>query len=128
MEIASAVSAHENIYVKQGFFGFRTKVYYKPTLSEVDSIRNYYTLSSGNEIQQFLLQFQNDPSCAEKAPLTLDCDPNGTYRLEVYTSRDGKFLALQLFRYAELEYHPVNGIKIYEGEEAALLKTALLEK
>ncbi|MBQ9665304.1 MAG: hypothetical protein IJV33_02375 [Bacteroidaceae bacterium] len=128
MEIAAAVSAHENIYVKQGFFGFRTKVYYKPTLSEVDSIRNYYTLSSGNEIHQFLLQFQNDPSCAEKAQLSMTYDPNGGYSLEMCVSRDGRFFALQLFRYSDLYYNAITDIKIYEGKEAELLRKALLKK
>lgn len=128
MEIAPAVTAHEHIYVKQRFLGFSTKVYYKPTLSLVDCTRNYYTLSSGNEIQQFLLKFQSDPKCAEKTHLSMHYDPNGNYSLEMCASRDGLFVALQLFRYSELSYNAVTDIKIYEGKEAELLYRVLHQK
>ncbi|MBR1666782.1 MAG: hypothetical protein IJ693_00740 [Bacteroidaceae bacterium] len=125
MEIAPAVTAHENIYVRQGFLGFNTKIYYKPTLSLVDCTRNYYALSSGNEIQQFLLKFQNNPTIAEKTQLRFIHDPNGNYCLEMCASSDGQFVALQLFRYSDLAYNAVTDIKIYEGKEAELLYRVL---
>ena len=127
MEIAPAVSAHQNIYVKQGFLGFGTKVYYRPTLSLVDCTRKYYTISSGNEIHQFLLKFQNDPRIAEKTHLSLQYDPNGNYCLETCIARDGQFAALQLFRYSDLAYNAVTDIKIYEGKEAELLRHVLCQ-
>ena len=128
LEIASAVSSHENIYVKHSFLGFGTKVYYRPTLSLVDSIRNYYTMSSGNALHQFLFLFQRNPSSAEGAKLQLDYDPNGNYSLEMCAARDGQFIALQLFRYSDLAYNPVTDILIREGKEAEVLCLVLRGK
>lgn len=125
MEMASVVTSHPHIFVKHGFLGLYSKVYYRPTLAEVDCIRNYYTVSSGNAIHQFLLKFQNDPSCAEHTHLKLDFDPNGNYCMELCVARDGSFCAVQLFRYGELEYVPVTEVKIYEGREAELLSGVL---
>lgn len=126
MEIAPVVSAHEHIETKKGFLGLSTKVCYTPTRSEVDSIRNYYTPASGSAIQQFLLRFQSDPASAAKAALSLTTDPNGNYSLEMCVSRDGHFMALQLFRYSDLAYQPITEVRIYEGQEAGWLKAALL--
>lgn len=125
MEMASVVASHPHIFVKHGFLGLYSKVYYRPTLAEVDCIRNYYTVSSGNAIHQFLLKFQNDPSCAEHTHLKLDFDPNGNYCMELCVARDSSFCAVQLFRYGELEYVPVTEVKIYEGREAELLSGVL---
>ena len=125
MEMASVVASHPHIFVKHGFLGLYSKVYYRPTLAEVDCIRNYYTVSSGNAIHQFLLKFQNDPSCAEHTHLKLDFDPNGNYCMELCVARDGSFCVVQLFRYGELEYVPVTEVKIYEGREAELLSGVL---
>ena len=69
MEMAPIVASHPHIFVKHGFFDLFTRVYYRPTLAEVDCIRNYYTVSSGNAIHQFLLKFQNAPTCAEHIQL-----------------------------------------------------------
>ena len=102
MEMASVVTSHPHIFVKQGFLGLFTNVYYRPTLAEVDCIRNYYTMSSGNALQQFLLKFQSDPACAEHTQLQLNFDPNGNYCMELCVARDRSFCAVQLFRYFSL--------------------------
>lgn len=125
LEIAPTVANHPNISIKTSMFGFRTKIYYKPTSTEIDCIRNYYTMSSGNAIHQFLLKFQHNPQCAEEAKLPLEQDDNGNYCLEVCSARDGQFIALQLFRYNNLAYNSVCEIKVFEGQEASMLKKAL---
>ena len=75
MEMAPIVASHPHIFVKHGFFDLFTRVYYRPTLAEVDCIRNYYTVSSGNAIHQFLLKFQNAPTCAEHTQLKWTLTP-----------------------------------------------------
>lgn len=125
LEIAPTVANHPNISIKTSMFGLRTKIYYKPTSTEIDCIRNYYTISSGNAIHQFLLKFQHNPQCAEEAKLPLEQDDNGNYCLEVCSARDGQFIALQLFRYNNLMYNSVCEIKVFEGQEASMLKKAL---
>lgn len=125
LEMAPVVAAHPNIEVHKGFLGFCTKVYYRPTQSLVDCLRNYYTVLSGNSLHQFLIKFEQDPSCAEHETLKMESDPNGHYCLEMCVARDGSFFALQLFRYGELEYCPVTDIKIYEGQKAEMLMKVL---
>lgn len=126
MEIASAVAAHSQISIKKSFFGLFTKVYYKPTLSLVNCIRDYYTAATGHALQQFLLDFQENPSCAEHRVLKMEPDPNGNYCLEMCVAKDGSFIAIQLFRYSMLSYNAVCDIKIFEGHHAALLKQVLV--
>ena len=121
MEMASIVASHPHIFVKHGFFDLFTRVYYRPTLAKVDCFRNYYTVSSGNAIHQFLLKFQSDPAGAGHTQLKLDFDPNGNYCMELCVASDDSFCAVQLFRYGELEYVPVTEVRIYEGREAELL-------
>jgi hypothetical protein len=123
--IAPTVANHPRISIKTSLLGLRTKIYYNPTQTEVDCIRNYYTMSSGCAIQQFLLKFQHDPLCAENAKLPIELDDNGCFCLEACSSRDGQFIAIQLFRYNQLAYNSVCEIKIFEGKEAILLKKAL---
>ena len=41
---------------------------------------------------------------------------NGNFRLEVCLSDDHMFCALQLFRFADLSYHPLFEPRFYEGE------------
>ncbi|MBR0046893.1 MAG: hypothetical protein IJP75_08450 [Bacteroidaceae bacterium] len=125
MEIASTVAAHPNIYVKHGFLGFSTKVYYRPTLSEVDCIRKYYTIATGNALLQFLTKFPTNPQCAENTKLKMEFDPNGNYCMEMCSSRDHLFIALQLFRYSDLAYNAITEIFIFEGREAELLCHAI---
>ena len=125
LEIAPTVANYPRISIKTSLLGLRTKIYYNPTQTEVDCIRNYYTMSSGCAIQQFLLKFQHDPLCAENAKLPIELDDNGCFCLEACSSRDGQFIAIQLFRYNQLAYNSVCEIKIFEGKEAILLKKAL---
>ena len=54
LEIAPQVASHPNIYIKKSFLGFKTRVFYQPTYSEVDSVRKYFTMSSGSDICDFL--------------------------------------------------------------------------
>ena len=122
MEIAPTVAANPNIKVTSGFLGLNTKVYYRPTLSEVKSIRDYYTVDSGRVLQQFLTKFQNDPHSATKIPeLDLETNPNGNYCLEICVSRDAQFIALQLLRFSDLAYNPISDLMVYEGHEAEML-------
>ena len=46
---------------------------------------------------------------------------NGNYMMEVCVSRDGGFVALQLFQYEQLGYEPASDMLIYEGEDAHAL-------
>ena len=126
LEIAPTVANHPLILIKNSLFGFRPRIYYKPTQAEIDCIRNYYTTSSGNAILQFLLKFQQTPQCAESTKIPIELDDNGSFCLEMCSSRDGQFIAIQLFKYDHLAYNPACEIKVFEGQEATLLKKALV--
>lgn len=125
MEIATAVAQNPHIFVKKSLWGLKTKVYYKPSYAEVDSVRRFYTMSSGSAIQHFLDEYSEDKCSGKKKSLPIEYDDNGNYCLEMCSSRDGEFAAVQLFRYANLSYNPVSDIIMYEGHQAHVLKRAI---
>ena len=47
---------------------------------------------------------------------------NGNFMVEVCTSRDGAFIAIQLHQFVRLSYEPVTDVHIFEGDEARVLK------
>lgn len=46
---------------------------------------------------------------------------NGSYLVEVGTSQDGAFVAIQLFQFSQLNYVPATDVMIYEGNDASLV-------
>lgn len=125
LEIAPQVASHPNIYIKKSFLGFKTRVFYQPTYSEVDSVRKYFTMSSGSDICDFLRCCAKGECSHLPEHLSIEYNDNGNYCLEMCSARDGQFVALQMFKYINLEYQPVCDIIIYEGNEAKNLKKAI---
>lgn len=125
MEIAAAVAKNPHIFVKKSLWGLKTKVYYQPSYAEVDSVRRFYTMSSGSAIKRFLDEYSEGKCSGKKKTITIEYDDNGNYCLEMCSSRDGEFVAVQLFRYSDLSYNPVSDIVMYEGDRAHVLKRAI---
>lgn len=125
LEIAPQVANHPNIYIKQSFLGLKTRVFYQPTYSEVDSVRKYFTMSSGKAIVDFLRKYIDSKCNQLPSSLLIEYDANGNYCMEMCSSRDGQFVALQMFKYCNLAYNPVCDIIIYEGHDADVLKKAI---
>lgn len=97
------------------FYRFFTKRYetvYKPTGSVVRSGTIFMETSELQTLQQMMLDhhFSSLPRLALKEA--------GNGRLDYLKSKDGKFVAVQLFRYVPYTYEPVSGIYYYKDDDA----------
>lgn len=125
MEMAKAVLANENIVVEKTFFGLRTKFTYKPTNSTVEGREYEFTPSMG---ERMLKLINTDDSKLETVVANTDKITTthiGHYRLEICTSADNKFTALQMLRFVDFKYQPESDVKFYEGKNAELILSVL---
>ena len=51
--------------------------------------------------------------------------PVGQYRLEVVKSKDGRFAAVQLFRFADFIYHKASEFIVCEDDNVTIVDTLL---
>ena len=121
LEMAAAVSAYKNIEIKKSLFS--TKVVYTPTMSPVKIIVLEYAPAEGERLER-LLSLSPDKMAAEiaqkgkPAPAAI-----GHFRLEACQSADGRFCALQLFRFADFNNNAVIEPRFYEGKDAENVAT-----
>ena len=115
LEMAAAVSAYKNIDIKKSLFS--KKAIYTPTQSPVKVIVQDYTPTEGERLEH-LLSLPLDKMVADiqqkGAPKSA---PIGHYRLEACLSEDGKFCAIQLFRFVDFKNSPVFDPRFYEGKD-----------
>ena len=114
LEMAAVVSAYKNITIKKSLFF--TKAIYTPTGSSVKIKVLEYSPSEGEKLERLLdmpIEKMNVDIQQKGKPVA---SVNGKFRLEVCLSDDHMFCALQLFRFADLSYHPLFEPRFYEGE------------
>jgi len=114
LEMAAVVSAYKNITIKKSLFF--TKAIYTPTGSSVKIKVLEYSPSEGEKLERLLdmpIEKMNVDIQQKGKPVA---SVNGNFRLEVCLSDDHMFCALQLFRFADLSYHPLFEPRFYEGE------------
>ena len=121
MEMAEAVSSKSYISIKESFFGLCQKVIYVPTGSRVKALTQEYSPDEGGRLEK-LLALPVDKLKAELAskgkPVTAAV---GHYQLQACVSEDRQFCAVQLFRYADLMYHPIAEPRFFEGKDAEIV-------
>ena len=116
LEMAGAVSSHENIIIKKSLFS--TKAVYAPTQSGVKAKILEYSPTEGERLERLLnmpIDKMMDEIQRKGKPVAGDV---GNFRLEVCLSTDRQFCAIQLFRFLELTYRPVTEPLFYEGSDA----------
>ena len=125
LEMGKAVSALPYINIEKSFFGLKQTIVYKPTNSEVQIVQYEYAADNGTMIQKLLNTKPSEAAeLAEKVSM-LDKTPMGNFRLDVCVSADKQFVALQLFQYSNLMFHPATDVKVYQGEDAKLMASIL---
>ena len=112
MQMGKTICADSRIGISSSMLGLRTTVTYLPTNSVADVKTLEYSAADGDKLKNVL----------ESKPLKTDFHPqptvNGNYMAEVCLSRDHAFCAVQLLRFAQLNYEPVGEVHIFEGDEA----------
>ena len=115
-----SICTDARICINKSMFGLRTTVTFSPTCSVIDVNRFEYSPEDGERIKH-ILETPRDRMTAtigDFRPKTIDY---GNYLAEVCASRDGAYLAVQLFQFQKLNYEAVTEVLIFEGQEAATI-------
>ena len=126
LTMSAYIVKNEHINIKKSFFGLREKVFYNQTGSEVEVKQIEFTTEAGKQLEILLKTPTN-----KLADTLADCGiiqqrPMSNVRLDICVSKDRQFLALQLFNYYDLMFHPVTGVRVLEGKNAQLVANAVL--
>ena len=94
------------------FFTKRYETVYKSTGSIVCSGTLYMDTAEMESLQRMMLEHHFSSS------FRLSLKEAGNGRLDYLKSKDGKFMAVQLFRYVPYTYEPVSGVFYYIDNDA----------
>ena len=94
------------------FFTKSKEMIYKPTGSEVRSDSLYMDSVELQSLKQMMVM--NEFSTSSR----LVFKEGGNGRLDYMVSKDGRFLAMQLFQFVPYTYEPVTGVYYYADDEA----------
>lgn len=123
MEMAAALSQNEHIVIKKSLFG--QKATYEPTGSPIDGTVLEYAPADGEALERLL----RTPLDKLEAELKSKGKPKSTavgqYRLEVCRSKDGQFIAVQLFRFSNFNYAAASELLTATGSDVAVLEALL---
>lgn len=123
LEMGEAVSGHIHVAIKKSFFGLKQTGIYTPTMSPIDVKTYDFNQDLGKRIEKMLNSPEDKLEETVKEIGKINSVTIGNVQLEVCLSKDHQFAALQLFKYAELMYHPITPARFYEGEKAVLIST-----
>ena len=115
LEMVAAVSSYKNIDIKKSLFS--TKFIYTVTGSPVKAMVLEYSPSEGEKIERLLGMPLDKMAAAIEQKGKPVTGANGNFRLEVCLSDDHQFGAIQLFRFADFNYHPLFEPRFYEGKD-----------
>lgn len=123
LEMAQALSHDSRVTIKKGFLGFGAKVVYQPTQSPIHVMLREYNADNGERMENLI----NAPADRLEAEVEKGKDIQdaqiGSMHLEACISRDGQFVALQMFHFVDFKYKPVTPLRIFEGNEAQLVSS-----
>ena len=118
MEMAPQLLSRSDVSLKKGFLGFGTKLMYSPTDSPLKG--EYYEFKGGIELQ-LMKVVKGDIAELKEMPdhfLKDNVSTLGNLRLDVVSSDDKKFIAVQLFNYDQYIYNPISDVKVFTDAEA----------
>ena len=115
-----SICTDDRISIIKSMFGLRSTAIYRPTNSVIEAETFEYSPEDGKRIKSILEMPRERMAESIQGfhPTTVDY---GNYLTEVGLSRDGAFLAVQLFQFVKLNYEPATEVIIFEGKEAATI-------
>ena len=107
LEMADAVFSKNYIRIDNSFFGLSQKIVYVPTGSPVKVVKLEYSREEGERLEKLLSLPVNklEAELASKGKPTTTAV--GNYQLQACVSDDRQFCAVQLFRFYDFMYHPL---------------------
>lgn len=122
--MGSDIAKNEHIIIKKIFFGLKERIVYNQTGSEVEIKQIEYTSESGKLLETLLKAAKIKDTLAIIGKI--EQRPMSNVRLDICVSKDRQFIALQLFNYYDLMFHPVTGVRVLEGSDAELVAKVVL--
>ena len=121
MQMWNSICADARISISKTLFGLRTTATFSPTNSVIDANTYEYTTADGEHLKR-LLDTPREKLAAAIDNFHSKTTVNGNFMAEVCASRDGAFLAVQLFQFSRLSYERVTDVLLFEGDEARMMK------
>ena len=118
----NTICADVRVSVSKSLFGLRTTATYNPTNSVIDAKSFEYSPTDGERLMNLLLT-PYDKLTAAIGDFHPKATVNGNYMVEMCLSRDGAFLAIQLFQFIRMSYEPVTDVLIFDGDNAKTLNS-----
>ena len=120
LQMWNTICVDARISISKSLFGLRTTATYNPTNSVIDAKSFEYSPADGEYLKR-LLETPHDKLTAAIGDFRPKATVNGNYMVEVCASRDGVFLAIQLFQFTRMSYESVTDVLIFDGDDAKAL-------
>lgn len=121
MQMWNTICHDHRIRINKSLFGLRTTAVYLPTNSELRESTIEYSPADGDRLKRILTSNADNLNAAitnfHPKPV-----PNGNYMVELCSTDDGTFMALQILQFQQLRYEPVTSVLMFEGEQAQIVK------
>ena len=127
LEMADAVFSKNYIRIDNSFFGLSQKIVYVPTGSPVKVVKLEYSREEGERLEKLLSLPVNklEAELASKGkPAT---SAVGNYQLQACVSDDRQFCAVQLFRFYDFMYHPLEEPLFFKGKGAEIISKLICD-
>lgn len=116
--MAKAISQDSRVSITKTMLGLCSKVIYLPTGSSIKVFKAECSIETGRQMERIIKStdatFDQVVTAADKfKEATL-----GNYLLEALVSADHEFVALRLYRFADLKYSPITSLTVFEGRKA----------
>lgn len=125
--MADAVFSKNYIRIDNSFFGLSQKIVYVPTGSPVKVVKLEYSREEGERLEKLLSLPVNklEAELASKGKPTTTAV--GNYQLQACVSDDRQFCAVQLFRFYDFMYHPLEEPLFFKGKGAEIISKLICD-
>lgn len=124
LDMCADVMALPEIAVKKTCFGLKTTITYVPTNSPVKVKQGEYSAEMGKR-WELLLNVEQDVALELLKKYNFIPTSIGNFRVDACISEDKQFAAIQLLHFADFDYQPATGVKIFKGKAAEAISSCL---
>ncbi len=117
LEMAKAISNNSDVTIGKTFFGLLEKAVYKPTGSTVTAQVYDFSQDNGERLAKLLTGPMMVLEKEVARGVRMRSIPIGNIRAEICSSKDGQFLAIQLFRFVDFQYQPLTQFMTFTGDD-----------
>lgn len=121
LEMASAVSANNDIKITSAFCGFVENAVYLPTNSKVSAHTFDYAPDKGREMASVSAKTVDEIESYMKSGKVAESVAIGNVRAEVCMSKDKQFIIYQWFHFEDFHYKPMSKPISYSEHDAEIV-------